>query len=80
MRSPIFASLLPGSFFRQLDRLTRHVRFRVIALFRERLDHMAIAVARRKIHITVNVGRIASQGLLDLTQSLDKLLPIDCAQ
>src|SRR5207249_11310779 len=58
MLGPTFASLLPGTFFRKLDCLARHVRFRVIALLRERLDHMAIAVARRKIHVTVNVGRI----------------------
>jgi hypothetical protein len=41
---------------------------------------MAIAIAGREIHIAVNVGWLAPQSLLDETQGLDKLLPVDRAQ
>ena len=41
---------------------------------------VAIAIARREIHVAVNVRRLAAQRLLDQTERLHELLPVDRAQ
>src|SRR6185369_15788768 len=41
---------------------------------------MAIAIARRKIHLAVNTSGVAAQSLFDRTQALHELLPVHGAQ
>ena len=80
MRSPILRAFLPGAFFRELDRFLRHFNFRKFALAGERFDRVTVAIARRKIHLTIDAGRLAPQRVLDQTQGLHERLPIDRAQ
>src|SRR6266487_4492030 len=46
----------------------------------EDFDDVAITIARREIHVAVNIGRLAAQCLLDQAERLDELLPIDRAE
>ena len=47
---------------------------------RDGFDRMAVAIAGRKIHPAINVGRVGAQGVLDVTQGLHELLPVHRAQ
>src|SRR5580765_8131585 len=46
----------------------------------EGFNDVAITVARRKIHLAVNLGWLAAQCLFDKTERFDEFLPIDRAQ
>ena len=80
MGGPVFAPLLPGTVRGQLDGALRDLRFRELAVPGQELDRMAIAIAGRKIHLAVNVGRVGAQGRLDQAQGLHELLPVHGAQ
>src|SRR6185312_8601261 len=62
---------------RQLDRLLRDRTLLELAASREPLDDVAIAIARRKLHLRVAAGRIAAQHVIDDRQILDELAPVD---
>src|SRR5207237_9987377 len=73
----IFSPFFLRTFLRHLDGFARHFDFRERTMAREDFDDVAITIARRKIHIAVNIGRLAAQCLLDQAERLDELLPID---
>ena len=80
MRGAIFAPFLLRAFLRQLDGFSRHFDFRERTVTGEGFNDVAITIARRKIHLAVNIGRLAAQRLLDQTERFDEFLPIDRAQ
>ena len=80
VRGAIFAPFLLRAFLRQLDGFARHFDFRKRTVTGERFDDVAITIARRKIHVAVNIGRLAAQRLLDQAERFDEFLPIDRAQ
>src|SRR5207253_4259212 len=61
----------------QFDGFARHFDFRERTMAGEDFDDVAITIARREIHVAVNIGRLAAQCLLDQAERFDKLLPID---
>ena len=65
---------------RQFDRLTSHLALLQSAIFCDRFDCMAVAVAGGKIHPAIDAFRIFPQSLLDNAQGLDKLAPIQRAK
>ena len=77
---PVSASLLPGAGLGQMDGLSRHVRFRDLAVPGKELDRMTIAIAGRKIHRAINISRVGAQSLLHKTQALHEVLPVHCTQ
>src|SRR5207247_561039 len=60
-------ALFPGAAFGELDRFLSHFRFGETAVPGDRLDRMAIAIARGEIHPGVNCGRVGAQCLIDQT-------------
>src|SRR5207253_8423731 len=77
VRSAIFPPFLLRAFLRQLDGFARHFDFRERTMASENFNDVTITIARREIHVAVNIGRLAAQCLLDQAERLDKLLPID---
>jgi hypothetical protein len=61
----------------------RHVRDLALAeraVLRDRLDHVAIAIARGEIHPSVQAGRVAAQLELDDADALEELAPVHRAE
>ena len=65
---------------RELHRLARDVGFRESRVLRDPLDHVPIAVARREVHLAIDVDRILAQLAVDRAHRLDELAPVDRAQ
>jgi hypothetical protein len=61
---------------READRGPRHLGFVRMAVPRQRLDGMTVAVARGEIHRPVNIGRIGPENRLHEAKRLDEVLPI----
>ena len=80
MRGPTVAGRRPGPVGGQPDRVPRDLAFRPVAVPGEKFDRVAIAVARRKIHLAIDAGRVGAQGLLDQAQRLHERLPVHGAQ
>ncbi len=57
-----------------------HFVFRTAAVFRNRLDHVPVTIARGEIHLRVGAARIAAQHAFDRAQGFDEIAPIDDAQ
>ena len=59
------------------DGAARDRHFRLLRAPRQLLDGMAVAVARRKIHLDVRAGRIFSKRLLDQSDAIEKQRPLN---
>ena len=65
---------------RELDGFVRHFLLRKLALAGQCLDRVAIAIARREIHLAVNTGWLVLESVVNQAESFHKLLPIDRTQ
>ena len=69
-----------GPLIRKLNRLARDVVLRKLAASGDLFDDVAVTVARRKIHHSVDAARIFPQLLLDSAHCLDELAPVHRSQ